>query len=303
MRCDRTTTTMLNPQLLYALLKEEVFKALGLPSTSWIRSWIERWIHRPVSAFARISAEFEEKVNRESFSEAAKQILPYFVKSVRVTGAESIPSAGPLLLVSNHPGTCDSLIIASQVPRRDLKILAGNINFLKLMPATQQHLIHTTTDSFDRMAVLRKGLRHLKNDGAFLIFGSGGLDPDPVSMTGAEKEIERWSPSLSFLIEKVPDIQLVLAITSGVLSPKFIKHPLTLLQKGRRNKQRTSEFLQVFRQVTAPGSLNIHPRTTFSNLIIPASDFSKGELVLDQVIRIGKSLLARHQTSEPMSSR
>jgi hypothetical protein len=294
---------MLNPQLLYALLKEEVFKALGLPSTSWIRSWIERWIHRPVSAFARISAEFEEKVNRESFSEAAKQILPYFVKSVRVTGAESIPSAGPLLLVSNHPGTCDSLIIASQVPRRDLKILAGNINFLKLMPATQQHLIHTTTDSFDRMAVLRKGLRHLKNDGAFLIFGSGGLDPDPVSMTGAEKEIERWSPSLSFLIEKVPDIQLVLAITSGVLSPKFIKHPLTLLQKGRRNKQRTSEFLQVFRQVTAPGSLNIHPRTTFSNLIIPASDFSKGELVLDQVIRIGKSLLARHQTSEPMSSR
>ena len=208
----------IQPEILAKKINEEVHKALGLSRNTWLRFLIDPLVARPVNAFAEISAEFEKNVVKDGFTIAAKRILSHFVESVSVKGMEKIPPEEPLLVISNHPGTCDSLLIASNIFRDDLKILAGNITFLKDLPATQNHLLHTTIDTYDRMYALRKALKHLKGGGTLLIFGSGGIDPDPAWMPGVEKEIDSWSSSIEFLIKKVPDVRvIVLSVMSCLL--------------------------------------------------------------------------------------
>ena len=187
---------------LSKLISDEIYKALGFSKEVWLRRFVEPIVQNPVSRFAEICTTFERTVAEEGFKEAANGILPNFIKNFSVKGTEGIPPDGSLLIVSNHPGTYDSLLIAANLPRDDLKILAGIIPFLEILPATQQSIIHTTADTHDRMTVLRKALRHLKSGGSLLIFGSGGIDPEPAHMSGCEAEIDHWSPSIEFFIKK-----------------------------------------------------------------------------------------------------
>lgn len=281
---------------LTKLIADEIYKALGVPKEIWWRWIFEPLVIRPSSTFAEICASFDYYVANYGFREAAVQILPRFIKDATINGSENIPNEGPLLIVSNHPGTYDSLVIAANLPRNDLKIIAGNIPFLKNMPATQRHIIHTTPDLHDRMMVLRKALRHLKSGGALLIFGSGGIDPEPAHMTGAEGEIDKWSPSIEFFMQKVPRINSLVTIVSDVLSPKYINHPLTIFRKNRRDKQRISEFLQVIQQLLSPGKLLLSPRVSFSDPVC-ASDLlaiKDPPNLLQSLKRKAKQLLVHH---------
>jgi hypothetical protein len=288
-------------QTITRQISDEVYKALGFSINTWWRGIFDPLVNRPCAAFAEICAYFDHTVANCGFREAARQILPRFVGNIRINGIENIPESGPLLITSNHPGTYDSLVIASNIPRDDLKIVAGNILFLKNMPATQNHMIHTTLDTGDRMIVIRKGLRHLKAGGSLLIFGSGGIDPEPVYMPGAEDEIERWSPSIELFMEKVPGIKTLTTIVSGVLSPRYINHPFIFFKKMRRDRQRISEFMQVIHQMLSPGKLLLSPRVSFSEPISPPEVHENGETfpILKSIIERAKQLLADHLATEP----
>jgi 1-acyl-sn-glycerol-3-phosphate acyltransferase len=285
-------------------IADEVYKALGFSKEIWWRRFFEPLLNRPSSAFAEICTGFDYDVANYGFRKAAERILPCFIKFTTVNGAENIPDDGPLLIISNHPGTYDSLVIAANVPRNDLKILAGNIPFLKNMPATQNHMIHTTLDTHTRMTVLRKALRHLKSGGALLIFGSGGIDPEPAHMSGAEEEIDQWSPSIGFFMKKVPNIYSLVTIVSDVLLPMYINHPLTIFRNKRRDKQRISEFVQVIQQILSPGKILLTPRISFAEPIcIP--DFlamKDASNVLQSLKDRAKQLLADHLRSELKNS-
>jgi len=282
-------------------ITDEIFKALGLSTEVWWRKFVTPWVNRPSAAFAKIVAEFDDDVLKYDFTEAARRILPYFVKNVRVSGADLIPDKGPLLITSNHPGTYDSLVIAANLPRKDLKILAGNIPFLQNLPATQRHIIHTTIDTHDRMTVCRRILRHLKTGGSLLIFGSGGIDPEPAYMPGADAEIEKWSPSIEFFMKKVPHTQVLVTIVSNVLAPHFIRHPLTRIRKLRRDKQRISEFIQVVQQMLSPGKILLNPQVSFAKPISMIEIISRGDSSkpLDSLIERAKQLLQDHMVSVP----
>lgn len=283
---------------LRKLIADEVYKAFGVPKEIWWRRFFEPLIANPSTAFAEICSGFENIVANKGFKEAAEWILPRFIKGATVNGSEKIPKEGPLLIVSNHPGTYDSLVIAANVPRNDLKILAGNIPFLKNLPATQNHLIHTTVDTHDRMMVLRRGLRHLTSGGSILIFGSGGIDPEPAYMEGAGDEIDNWSPSIGFFMKKVPGICSIITIVSDVLSPKYIHHPLTLFRNNRRDKQRISEFLQIIQQILKPGKLFLRPRVSFAEPILTEELFThKDPIILQSIIQRARQLLDQHLTN------
>ncbi len=279
-------------------MKDEIFKALGVSKKGLIAKLLSPLVWTPTHRFAKIAFNFDQIVKKHDFKEGARWILPKFVKNVHVEGAEQIPKEGPLLIAANHPGTYDALTIAANVPRRDFKIIAANIPFLRKLPATRSHMIFTTLDTNTRMNVVRSALRHLKSGGALLIFPSGGIDPDPACMPGAEEELGKWSRSVEIFLRRAPQTQLMLTIVSGVLSPTYIRHLFTRFRKERRDKQRISEFVQVIRQIVAPGQLLLSPTVTFSSPLtnneFKARDFSN---LGQEIVQRAQELLAFHNRS------
>jgi hypothetical protein len=251
-------------------LIEEIFKALGLGANPALRWLMEPFFAPAARRFAELAISFDEDVEFYGFSQAAARVLPRFTRAIRITGAELIPLDGPLMILSNHPGAYDSLVIASNLPRPDLKIIASGVPFIRSLGATANHLIYSSLDTFERMKVVRTAVRHLENNGALLIFPSGGIDPDPVVMPGALGELETWSPSLEVILRRVPATRILIAGVSGVLHPGWLGNPIIRVRRSRRDRQRVAEFFQVIQQVLFPNSLLVSPAVSFSNpFLIP----------------------------------
>lgn len=249
----------LTPKLL-----AEVFKALGWGASHPLRAPLTPLFSAACRRFARIAVRFDRDVAWEGFRTAAERILPYFTHNVYAQGTEHIPTEGPLLIVSNHPGTIDGLAIASRLPRSDLKIVVSGVPFIRHLRATARHLIYSSLDAFERMKVVRESIRHLEEGGAVLLFPSGGLDPDPAVMPGALEALEEWSPSLEVILRRVPSARVLITFVSGVLHPAWARSPVIYLRRGRRNQQRVAEFFQVIQQMLFPGQMLVNPSLWFA---------------------------------------
>ncbi len=57
-------------------------------------------------------------------------MLKHLGVQVHVKGTLKIPSKGPAIILSNHPGAYDAIAIGSQVPRQDLKFTVSKTPFL-----------------------------------------------------------------------------------------------------------------------------------------------------------------------------
>lgn len=283
-------------QTLQRMLSLEVTKAIGLsPRSLWSKLLAPLYWY-PTQRFAELGVKFDEVVARCGFTEAARWVLPQFVKDIQVHHTTDIPSEGPLLIASNHPGTYDSLALAASLPRRDLKIIASAIPFIRNLPSTAHHLIYTTLNPHERMTVIRESIRHLREGGALLIFPSGNIDPDPAVLPGAEEALHRWSPSLNILLKRAPDARIVLAIVSGVLSPDSLRNPLTRLHSQLRERQKLAEFIQVLHQMIWGISLPLTPQITFSSPMT-ANELSNYQPVQDiypSILEKARQLLDLH---------
>jgi hypothetical protein len=278
------------------MLLEDIFKDLNSPSGKWVRRFLKPIAWPSINRFANIATSFDWYVENAGFREAMRQILPWFVSHVEVQGADNAPEEGPLLVVSNHPGTYDSLVITANLPRNDLKIIAGGFPLLRGLPHAREHFIFIEEDIHSRMAVVRAAIRHLQVGGSLLIFPSGRVEPDPASLPGAFEAMKNWSPSLDIFLRSVPQTKVLLAIVSDVLSPKFLNSPLIRLWRGMRNPQTTAEVLQVLIQMIFPGRVDLVPRLSFGlPLDIDAlSDREDGAALRDTIISQAQSLLAEH---------
>jgi hypothetical protein len=117
------------------------------------------------------------------------------------------------------------------------------------------------------MGAARKAIRHLKDGGALLLFARATMDPDPAFMPGAEEELQHWTSSLGLFLRNVPQTKVAISLISGVLAPKYLKHPSTIFRNGRVNKQRLSEFFQVMYQLMSPGKLMVSPDLSFAPVL------------------------------------
>lgn len=277
-------------------LIKELFMALGFSPDGWVRNTFSPLVRKPFHRFSTIASRFDQIIVEQDFREAARWILPNFVKDVNVFGAETIPSQGPLLIASNHPGAYDSLVIAASIPRSDLKIITSSIPFLKKLPHVREHTIFSAPDSHIRMTVVRSAIRHLREGGALLVFARGRIDPDPAHMPGAVEEIENWSSSLGLFLRKVPETKLAITIVSGILAPFFTKHPLTIFRRNRQDKQRIAEFFQGIRQMLSPGEILLNPELSFSPPLT-IEDFRHREdikMLAKEIIRKAQNQLMSH---------
>jgi hypothetical protein len=274
----------------------EIFLALGFSKTGAAFRTFGRLFRKPADRISTLFVTADRMIVRDGFPEAMAWILTNFCRRVTARGADTVPHSGPLLILSNHAGTYDSFVIASQVGREDLKVIASDVPFLKKLPNTSAHLIFLSDKTEHRMTAARLGMRHLKDGGALLLYGTGLIDPDPAVYPDAEAWIGKWLPSIDLFLRAAPDTQVVLSIVSGVVAEKWAHHPITWLKRIDWQKRRLAEFSQVLQQLFRPGSLYLEPKISFAP---PAGmeellRASGTERVLPAVIARGKALLAEH---------
>lgn len=241
----------------------ELNKSLGFQKGGLSHTLLRPLVWKPMFRFSELATIFESRLIKEGWQKASAWFVTHFVDQIRARGMEGLPQEGPLIVASNHPGAYDSLVISSMIPRDDLKIIASDIPFVKKLPNTSQHMIFSALDPHSRMKAARQALRHLKQDGALLVFARATMDPDPAFMPNSEIELTRWTSSLGMFLRNVPQTKVAVSIISGVLCPRFLNHPSTHLRRGRVNKQRLSEFFQVMHQLMSPGKLMVTPNLSF----------------------------------------
>ncbi len=282
------------------ILSGEMFKAMGFAPQGWVSRLFSPLVQNPIHHFSEIAVGFDQRVTKLGFSAASRWILPNFVRSAQVVGAEVVPKEGPLIIASNHPGAFDALVITANIPRDDIKIVVNiPLPFIQELPATQPHFLYAPPDPHVRIGVVRSAIRHLREGGALLLFASGGMDPDPASMPGAEDAICNWSGSLELFLRQVPQTLLEIAMISGILMPKYVRHIFTHFRRQRLDKQRISEFFQVIRQMASPGELLVSPSLSFAHPLSrrelsPAGDDTQ---VGAKIVQHAQELLNLHTQS------
>lgn len=282
---------------LTRFITDEILNALSLGKNGWVRNTLGPIFHLPARRFSEIAAKFDQDVEMHGFCEAAKRILPCFISGFKVRGIENIPMEGPLIVVSNHPGAYDSLVISANVPRRDLKVVATGVEFLRALPHLVEHLIYVSREPYGRMGALRAAIRHLEQGGALLIFPTGIIDPDPSNQCGGEQALEQWSPSLNIMLRSVPQVNTLVTIASGVIEGKWLKNPIVRLQKKGLEQRRLAEFFQVMQQLVLGQHPNLIPYVSFAH---PLTTNDLGKLgdewdYLSSLISYAKRLLAAHR--------
>lgn len=281
-------------------LIDEIIKSVGLPRTPFWRKIFSPLFWLPTDRFSRFGSEFDKLVAKSGFNKAIKNALTFFVGDVEVQGGNNIPKNGPLLVVSNHPGTYDAVAIAAQLPRDDIKIVSSGIPFIQKMRNANRHFLFATRDTYKRMIVIKRAIRHLKAGGAILIFPSGHIDPEPAFMPEAMKELETWSRVVEIFLSRVPETYIQVVIVSNVLSPKYMKNPLIRLRKHWRDRQRIAEFLQVINQLIFRRKFHDIPRVTFAEAF-GLKDLREGgrrKALMPYVIARAKELMALHTPAD-----
>ena len=225
----------------------------------------------------------------------ARWLLPRFVKSHAACGVENIPSSGPLVIASNHPASIDSIVISAHVNRPDYKVIIGDIPFFEHLPHVSQNAIFAPdqNNTAGRMQVMRESIRHLRSGGALLIFPRGSIEPDPAFMPNPEAEFDHWSRSLEIFMQRIPGLQILITIASGVISPSAMHHPITWFRRNRPDRQRLAFFYQLARQMLSGKELfGLTPRVTFGEIISGETH----EHMLAEIEKAARRILHQHKS-------
>ncbi len=237
--------------------------SFGLENLRFGRKALEALCLLPARRFARQMVDYDRQVRELGLRRASRHTLEGYARPVDIRGQENIPASGPVLILSNHPGMSDTLVLFASLPRADLRVIAAERPFLQSLNAVSQHLIYVSEDPNQRMGVVRAGAGHLRQGGALLTFPAGEIEPDPTSQPGAVKSLESWSESITIFARLVPELVIVTAIVSGVLWPRAMSHPLTRLRRAQPDRERLGAALQVLAQMLLPAYKPVAPRVTY----------------------------------------
>ena len=277
-------------------LLDELGRALALPRTGSARKLAQLLFGRAAGRFARLGVELDRVVGSQGVAAGARWALPHFASAYRARGEMNIPTEGPLVIASNHPGSFDSLVISAHVCRPDYKVIIGDIPFFEKLPHVSEHAIYAPAkqDVQGRMRVIRRAIRHLASGGALLIFARGGIEPDPAFMPSPGAEFNLWSRSLQIFLERVPETRVLVTIVSGVISRAAMSHPITWLRSRRPDRQRLAFMLQMAQQVLmGREKYGLIPHVSFGPLL-GSSDAGGADQALDCITESARSLLQSH---------
>lgn len=279
---------------------EGIFYTLNWPRTSLTEWLVTRLFGGIVDNMLDLAVAFDRIIGAESVNAACKWVADKCGTPIVAQGAGHIPSDGPVLIVSNHPGLFDSMVIASLLPRQDLKIVAGGVHYFAELPNARQYLLYLDAETSTRVMALRGAIRHLEAGGCVLIFPTGETDPDPDSVPGAFERLAEWSDSVALMLRRVPESILVPTAVSGILDPRFMKHPITRIQPNPRFRMRVAELMQIFAQFRKPDLPPLsRPRITFGEPITGTNLLAQGGKphLMKHVRALAKNTLENHLLS------
>ena len=274
---------------------DEIAYAVGIGRSGRMRRLLGPFFRRPAARFARIAARADAEVEVSGISGGARHVLADFSLSVDARGTEAIPSDGPLLIVSNHPGGLDSLAVLSCIPRKDVKVLLTDVAFTRAFSAARRYFIYVPPEARGRSAALRASVDHLQGGGALLVFAHGDVEPDPEVSPGAREAISCWSRSVDIMLRRVPEARLQAAIASGVMAPRFLRNPIVRIRKSPARRQKLAEVMQLSQQMLWPRSVRTHVHLSFAP-VVQGMD-SEQEEIMSALVRTAQSLLDEHLTS------
>jgi len=263
-----TQTTQL--QALTAINTQDFLAAFGMENIHEGRKALDALCWLPARRFARQMVQYDQLVGQVGLHTASQQVLNDYVQRLEIDGQQNIPPEGPLLVLSNHPGMTDALVLFASMSRPDLRIVAAQRPFLEALPNINRKLIFVPEQDGQRMGVVRNVVSHLRHGGAILTFPAGQIEPDPISMPGAVESLAGWSESIAIFSRLVPDLKIVVAIVSGVLWPAATQSPVTRLRRQQKDRERMGAAIQALIQLTLPFYKPVTTRVLFSQPITPA---------------------------------
>ncbi len=291
--------TKINTDKFIDQLIDNLIVTSGLFKQRWMQSTLRLMFGPAFKRFAEVISGLDESVARFGFPEASRQLLPRFVRNAEIVGQEHIPHDGPVLIISNHPGIMDGLLIASRLHRSDLKIVVTGFPPYDALSKLKDNFIFTTNELSDKISAIRQSVRQLQDGGALLIFPRGTLEPDPAVMAGAETTISKWSPSIELFLRKVPEARLVITIVSGLIAPSSLRNPFVRLGRNPAERQSVAEVLQMIRHIYMPRSLRVSPKLTFDaprSALELFEQFGKRG-VMQEIMQSAQQLLSTHLQS------
>ena len=272
----------------------EILNAIGLPGTTGWRRIASPLLQGATERLANIGLTFDRLIEERGFSKAAEWSLTHWCRDILARGQENIPTEGPLLVISNHPGAYDVLVILAQFLRQDVRIIASDLPILHDLHNFRQRIFFipiNIQDTYHRMAGMLSAARYLKEGGAVILMGSGTIDPDPAVYPGAAAHLQRWTEAVNVFLRHVPRTRVLLTTVSHIVAPQWARHPLTWLRSGGMEKRRIAEFGQVLQQLFFPGSLYVSPRLSFA---APLTTAELGDSPRDMLVQRETRLLEEH---------
>jgi hypothetical protein len=214
----------------------------GLPILSRI---LQRVFLKPAQTFAHQMTAFDTEVGKSGLVEGARFALRKYFADIRVFDQDLIPKSG-FLALSNHPGMSDTLSTFIALNRPDLKIIALKRPFLEALTNLSKQLFPVTDDAASRMSLIRHVSAHLRNGGAALTYPAGQIEPDPDLQPNAAGSLQTWTDSAGIFLRLAPDTPILPVLVRGVVWIKAMYHPLTLLKRTPREKEKLAAALQMF---------------------------------------------------------
>ncbi len=258
---------------------QDMLDNLGLGRLRHGRGLIEQAFWGPAQRFARTVIAFDQRIGEAGLQTASAEMLSTYTSGLDIIGAENIPLTGPVLFTANHPGMTDSLACFAAINRSDLRIVANDRPFTRLLPALSRHLIYVPDQAGERLSVARNVTRHLNHGGAVFINPAGHIEPDPACMPGAIESLGGWSDSLALFVRRVATLRVVPVIVSGVILPSSLRHPLTRIRRAAKDRERVAATLQLLLHTLRPAYRPLRVRVAFGPALA-ASDLissSQGE--------------------------
>jgi 1-acyl-sn-glycerol-3-phosphate acyltransferase len=214
------------------------------------RSRVITWLLRaalsgPTQSIAQRALKVEAMVRRpEGQQTASRWLMDYWQVPVTAAGVSTVPTSGPLLVVSNHAGWGDALALWAKLPRQDVYTVVRANGLLRAMPNLVNHMIVVAENQ--EMTALRQIIRCLREGNTVLLFPRGQIEPDPrLNLSGAVDSLKNWTPTVEMIARHVPELQVVPAAVGGVLSVSAQNHPIARLYRKPQTREYVGATLQL----------------------------------------------------------